>query len=320
MTNDFSAPSGARSPSAPAAAVPSAQWGRVTLVGAGPGDAELLTLKAARVLASASTVLYDNLVSNDVLAHVAQGAELIYVGKQSRNHTLPQEDIIDLMVRLAKEGRSLVRLKGGDPYIFGRGGEEAQALVAAGIACTTVPGISAAQGASAATGIPLTHRDHAGMLVFATGHLQGEEGERTVALDWDALARPRQTVVIYMGVGTLPTICAQLMRHGLAPDTPAALIERATLPEQRTVVGSVQTLPELAVQHGVRAPALIVIGTTVSLHSVIGNGAAAGLVAPVATALAGAGMAGDRPAVQQQHAAVAELPAHLQVRALAGVA
>lgn len=183
MTNDFSAPSGARSPSAPAAAVPSAQWGRVTLVGAGPGDAELLTLKAARVLASASTVLYDNLVSNDVLAHVAQWAELIYVGKQSRNHTLPQEDIIDLMVRLAKEGRSLVRLKGGDPYIFGRGGEEAQALVAAGIACTTVPGISAAQGASAATGIPLTHRDHAGMLVFATGHLQGEEGERTVALD-----------------------------------------------------------------------------------------------------------------------------------------
>ena len=294
MTNDFSAPSGARSPSAPAAAVPSAQWGRVTLVGAGPGDAELLTLKAARVLASASTVLYDNLVSNDVLAHVAQGAELIYVGKQSRNHALPQEDIIDLMVRLAKEGKSLVRLKGGDPYIFGRGGEEAQALVAAGIVCDTVPGISAAQGASAATGIPLTHRDHAGMLVFATGHLQGEEGERTVALDWDALARPRQTVVIYMGVGTLPTICAQLMRHGLAPDTPAALIERATLPEQRTVVGSVQTLPELAVQHGVRAPALIVIGTTVSLHAVIGNGAAAGLVAPVpVTGASAAGMAAE---------------------------
>ena len=294
MTNDFSAPSGARSPSAPAAAVPSAQWGRVTLVGAGPGDAELLTLKAARVLASASTVLYDNLVSNDVLAHVAQGAELIYVGKQSRNHTLPQEDIIDLMVRLAKEGRALVRLKGGDPYIFGRGGEEAQALVAAGIACTTVPGISVAQGASAATGIPLTHRDHAGMLVFATGHLQGEEGERTVALDWDALARPRQTVVIYMGVGTLPTICAQPMRHGLAPDPPAALIERATLPEQRTVVGSVQTLPELAVQHGVRAPALIVIGTTVSLHAVIGNGAAAGLVAPVpVTGASAAGMAAE---------------------------
>ena len=164
------------------------EWGRVTLVGAGPGDAELLTLKAARVLASADLVLYDNLVSSDVLGHVAVGAERIYVGKKSRNHTLPQEGIIELMVRLAQSGRSLVRLKGGDPYIFGRGGEEAEALAAAGIACDTVPGISAAQGAAAATGIPLTHRDHAAMLVFATGHLQGEEGERTVALDWAALA------------------------------------------------------------------------------------------------------------------------------------
>lgn len=281
MNSDFSAPAAAPSSPAASAPVPRAQWGRVTLVGAGPGDAELLTLKAARVLAGAGTVLYDHLVSNDVLAHVAPGAELIYVGKQSRNHTLPQEGIIELMVRLAQQGRSLVRLKGGDPYIFGRGGEEAQALAAAGIACDTVPGISAAQGAAAATGIPLTHRDHAGMLVFATGHLQGEEGERTVALDWDALARPRQTVVIYMGVGTLPIICAELVKHGMAPDTPAAVIERATLPEQRTVVGTVQTLPALAVQHAVRAPALIVIGTTVALHAVIGCGAASGLQAPL---------------------------------------
>ena len=278
MTSDFSAPPATASlpPPAPGTAVPRAQWGRVTLVGAGPGDAELLTLKAARVLASTGTVLYDNLVSNAVLAHVAPGAELIYVGKQSRNHTLPQEGIIELMVRLAQQGRSLVRLKGGDPYIFGRGGEEAQALVAAGIACETVPGISAAQGAAACAGIPLTHRDHAGMLVFATGHLQdgGKGGGRTVALDWDALARPRQTVVIYMGVGTLPTICAELVKHGMAPDTPAAVVERATLPEQRTVVGTVQTLPALAVQHAVCAPALIVIGSTVSLHAVLGSGAA----------------------------------------------
>ena len=266
---------GASPPAPTGATLPRAQWGRVTLVGAGPGDAELLTLKAARVLAGAGTVLYDHLVSNDVLAHVASGAELVYVGKQSRNHTLPQEGIIELMVRLAQQGRSLVRLKGGDPYIFGRGGEEAQALAAAGIACDTVPGISAAQGAAAATGIPLTHRDHAGMLVFATGHLQGEEGERTVALDWDALARPRQTVVIYMGVGTLPTICAELVKHGMAPDTPAAVIERATLPGQRTVVGTVQTLPALAVQHAMRAPALIVIGTTVALHEHLGPGALA---------------------------------------------
>ena len=281
MNSDFSVPAAAPSSPAASAPVPRAQWGRVTLVGAGPGDAELLTLKAARVLAGAGTVLYDHLVSNDVLAHVAPGAELIYVGKQSRNHTLPQEGIIELMVRLAQQGRSLVRLKGGDPYIFGRGGEEAQALAAAGIACDTVPGISAAQGAAAATGIPRTHRDHAGMLVCATGHLQGEEGERTVALDWDALARPRQTVVIYMGVGTLPIICAELVKHGMAPDTPAAVIERATLPEQRTVVGTVQTLPALAVQHAVRAPALIVIGTTVALHAVIGCGAASGLQAPL---------------------------------------
>ena len=266
LGNTAAAPSGGVLPR-PA---PSA-WGRVTLVGAGPGDAELLTLKAARVLASADLVLYDNLVSSDVLGHVAVGAERIYVGKKSRNHTLPQEGIIELMVRLAQSGRSLVRLKGGDPYIFGRGGEEAEALAAAGIACDTVPGISAAQGAAASAGIPLTHRDHAAMLVFATGHLQGEEGERTVALDWAALARPRQTVVIYMGVGTLPTICTQLIAHGLPASTPAAMIERATLPGQRSIVGTLQTLPALSVAHGVHPPALIMIGDTVTLQARIGS-------------------------------------------------
>ncbi|MDD2713814.1 MAG: uroporphyrinogen-III C-methyltransferase [Simplicispira sp.] len=254
-----------------ASAVPSSQWGRVTLVGAGPGDAELLTLKAARVLASARVVLYDNLVSKDVLQHVPADAELIYVGKKTSNHTLPQEGIIELMVRLAQAGRSLVRLKGGDPYIFGRGGEEAQALAAAGIACDTIPGISAAQGAAAATGIPLTHRDHAGMLVLATGHLQGEGEERTVDLDWDALARPRQTVVIYMGVGTLAVICKQLIAHGLAPDTPAALIERATWPGQRNVFGTLQNLPALSLAHQVSSPAIIMIGHTVALHASIGS-------------------------------------------------
>lgn len=249
-------------------------WGRVALVGAGPGDAELLTVKAARVLASATLVLYDHLVSSDVLALVPAGAERMYVGKESRNHSLPQEDIIALMVRLAQAGRSMVRLKGGDPYIFGRGGEEALALAAAGIVCETVPGISAAQGAAAAAGIPLTHRDHAAMLVYATGHLQGEEGERTVALDWAALARPRQTVVIYMGVGTLPIICAQLVAHGLPASTPAAMIERATLPGQRNIVGTLQTLPDLCVAHGVHPPALIMIGETVALHASIGLPAA----------------------------------------------
>lgn len=255
-----------------AAAVPPSEWGRVTLVGAGPGDAELLTLKAARVLASARLVLYDNLVSKDVLGHVSAGAELIYVGKMSRHHTLPQEGIIELMVRLAQRGRSLVRLKGGDPSIFGRGGEEAEALAAAGIDCDTVPGISAAQGAAAATGIPLTHRDHSCMLVFATGHLQGEGDESTVALDWAALARPRQTVVIYMGVGTLGVICSKLIEHGLAPETPAALIERATLPGQRSIFGTLQDLPALSAIHQVSPPALIMIGPTVALHDRKGAG------------------------------------------------
>ncbi len=180
------------------------------------------------------------------------------------------------MVRLAREGRSLVRLKGGDPYIFGRGGEEAEALIAAGIACDTVPGISAAQGAAAALGVPLTHRDHAGTLVIATGHLQGEGDSATVALDWPALARPRQTVVIYMGIGTLGVICRQLIAHGLPAGTPAALIERATWPQQRSVFGTLQNLPDLQVAHHIKPPALIMIGDTVALHARIGPGAVAG--------------------------------------------
>ncbi|ODS67861.1 MAG: uroporphyrinogen-III C-methyltransferase [Acidovorax sp. SCN 68-22] len=240
-----------------------ASWGRVTLVGAGPGDPELLTLKAVRVLGSAELVLYDHLVSEAVLAHIAPGAERIYVGKQSRNHSLPQEGIIELMVQLARQGRWVVRLKGGDPFVFGRGGEEAEGLAAAGIACDTIPGISAAQGAAAATGIPLTHRETAGMLVYATGHLQGAQEDRTVQLDWSALARPWQTVVIYMGVATLPVVCEQLVAHGLPATTPAALIERATLPEQRCIVGTVATLPGLAVRYGVKPPALIMIGEAV---------------------------------------------------------
>ena len=262
----------ASQPAAPATPLlPPSEWGRVILVGAGPGDAELLTLKAARVLASARVVLYDNLVSDEVLRLIPQDAERIYVGKRNSNHTLPQEGIIELMVRLAKAGKSLVRLKGGDPYIFGRGGEEAEALASEGISCETVPGISAAQGASASTGIPLTHRDHAAMLVFATGHLQGEGEERMVALDWAALARPHQTVVIYMGVGTLPVICAKLVEHGLSGHTPAALVERATRPDQRTIVGTLETLPALSVKHGVHPPALIMIGDTVSLQERIGG-------------------------------------------------
>lgn len=242
----------------------------VTLVGAGPGDPELLTVKAARALQAARLVLYDHLVSKEVLKLVGAEADLVYVGKESGHHTLPQEGIIEMMVRLARSGRRVLRLKGGDPYIFGRGGEEAQGLAAAGVPFVVIPGISAAQGAAAAAGMPLTHRDHAESLVYATGHLRGEGAGRTVDLDWSMLARPRQTVVIYMGVGTLPIISAQLLAHGLAGDTPAALIERATMPEQRTVVGTLATLPALARQHDVHSPALIMIGTVVALHRELG--------------------------------------------------
>ena len=249
-------------PDAPVtAALSPSEWGRVTLVGAGPGDAELLTLKAARVLASARVVLYDNLVSDDVLRQIPQDAERIYVGKQSSNHTLPQEGIIELMVRLAKAGKSLVRLKGGDPYIFGRGGEEAEALIAEGIACETVPGISAAQGASASTGIPLTHREHAQTLVFATGHLKDD----TVDLDWDALTRPNQTVVIYMGLGALDIICQQLIAHGLPAHTPAAVIHGATTPAQCAVYSSIAGLPAAVREAGLKPPALIMIGQVVGV-------------------------------------------------------
>ena len=252
--------------------------GCVTLVGAGPGDPELLTLRAVKALRGARLVLYDHLVSKEVLRYVAEDADLIYVGKESSHHTLPQEAIIDLMVRLARSGRSLVRLKGGDGFIFGRGGEEAQALAQAGIAFDVVPGITAAQGAGAYAGIPLTHRDHAATLVFATGHLRGDN---EVALDWELLARPRQTVVIYMGIGTLPTICAELARHGLPADTPAALVEQASLPTQRCITGTLQTLPALAQEHRVRPPALIVIGGVVALQPQLLHGMR-GLAQPLA--------------------------------------
>jgi uroporphyrin-III C-methyltransferase len=242
---------------------------KVTLVGAGPGDPDLLTLKAARVLREAQVVLYDHLVGHEVLDFVPKQAHRIYVGKQSGCHTLSQEAIVELMLRLARSGRPVVRLKGGDPFIFGRGGEEAQALALAGVPFEVIPGVSAAQGAAASAGIPLTHRDHACTLVLTTGHLRGEGDLRTLDLDWPLLARPRQTVVIYMGVATLPVICEQLIGHGLAPDTPAAVVERATRPDQRTVDGTLETLPALARIHEVKAPALIVIGAVAQLHAVL---------------------------------------------------
>lgn len=257
---------GTAAPAACTAPRPSLPPGHVTLVGAGPGDPDLLTRKAHRMLQNASLVLYDHLVGPAVLDCIAPTAERIYVGKESSRHTLPQEEIIALMVRLARSGRSLVRLKGGDGYIFGRGGEEVQALAQAGIPFDVVPGITAAQGAGASVGIPLTHRDHACTLVFATGHLRED---RTVGLDWELLARPRQTVVIYMGVGALPAICSQLIAHGLPADTPAAVVENATLPHERCLAATLATLPAMAVAEKVQPPALIMVGQVVQLHGVL---------------------------------------------------
>lgn len=242
---------------------------RVTLVGAGPGDPDLLTVRAWRAITQARTVLVDALVSDEILALLPREAERVDVGKRSGNHTLPQEQIIALMIRLARSGKPVLRLKGGDPTVFGRGGEEAQALAAAGVPFELVPGITAAQGAAALAGMPLTHRDHAQAVVFATGHLRNDGGQRRVDLDWDLLARAHQTVVIYMGVSALPEICAGLMRHGLPGSMPAAVVEDIARPGMRRVTGTLDNLPQRATAAAVRSPALIVVGEVVALSEVL---------------------------------------------------
>lgn len=239
--------------------------GRVSLVGAGPGDPELLTLRAARRIAEADVIVYDNLVGDGILELARPTTRLIYAGKQAGRHALPQAEINRLLVELGSEGLDVVRLKGGDPFIFGRGGEEMQELVAQGIACEVVPGVTAAAGMSAATGIPLTHRDHAQNVVLATGHLK----DGTVSLDWECLARPRQTIVIYMGLGALEIICRELIAHGLPAATPGAVVHAATTPEQRIVTGPLDTLAERVRAAGLGTPSLIVIGTVVDLHPLL---------------------------------------------------
>ena len=235
--------------------------GRVALVGAGPGDAELITLKGARLLGQAEVVVYDNLVSQGILDMVAPTAERIFVGKMAGNHTLPQEDICQLLVDKALAGKFVVRLKGGDPFVFGRGGEEVDVLLAAGVPVDIVPGVTAALGAAASFGFPLTHRDHAQSCVFVTGHLK----DHSVDLNWQALAQPNQTIVIYMGITGLDTISQELQAAGLSGDTPAALIYRATWPNQRIYPGTLAALPEIARANKVKPPALIVIGSVVRL-------------------------------------------------------
>ena len=235
--------------------------GRVALVGAGPGDAELITLKGARLLQTAAVVIYDNLVSAGILELISPTAERIFVGKMAGNHTMPQDDICQLLVDKALEGKFVVRLKGGDPFVFGRGGEEMDVLLAAGVPVEIVPGVTAALGAAASFGFPLTHRDHAQSCVFVAGHLK----DHTVELNWPALAQPNQTIVIYMGITGLDTISTELQAAGLAGDTPAALIYRATWPNQQIYPGTLATLPETARTNKVKPPALVVIGSVVRL-------------------------------------------------------
>ncbi|MEY4413771.1 MAG: uroporphyrinogen-III C-methyltransferase [Pseudomonadota bacterium] len=239
---------------------------RVWLVGAGPGDPGLLTWRAHALLREATLVLHDQLIGSGVMDLLPSDCVRIDVGKRCGRHAMRQGEICALMVRLAREGHELIRLKGGDPFIFGRGGEELQALRAAGIAVQVVPGISAAQGAAAAFGLPLTQRGLAPSLVLATGHAGLDDMPADAPpLDWAALARPGRTLVFYMGLGALPTICAALQRHGLPPATPAATIEQATRPGQRLVRATLADLPQRARECGVRAPALIVIGEVVAL-------------------------------------------------------
>lgn len=244
-------------------AVNGSRKGTVYLVGSGPGNPELLTLRAWKLLQVADVVLYDHLVSSEVMAMVRTGARCIYVGKERAKHTLPQGEINHLMGRLAREGYSVVRLKGGDPFVFGRGGEEIETLAAQGVPFEVVPGVTAATGVAAYAGIPLTHRDYAHACVFVTGHLK----DGTMNLDWAALARPQQTLVVYMGLLGLPVLCQQLIVHGLAASTPAAVVQHGTRNDQRVVCGTLADLPLAAMKGGLKPPTLIIVGEVVRLRA-----------------------------------------------------
>ena len=243
--------------------------GKVYLVGSGPGDPELLTLKARRLIDTADVVIYDQLPGEAILSSIPEKTEKIDAGKYAGDHTLSQDRINELIVEKAKKGKMVVRLKGGDPYVFGRGGEEAQELIKAGISFEIVPGITSAISAPAYAGIPVTHRDHASMVTFITGHEDPTKEES--ALDWETLAKFSGTIVILMGVKMLERNVNELMRYGKDPSTPIALIERGTRPDQKVTVGTLENIVSLKKERKVKAPAITIIGDVVKLHDELGE-------------------------------------------------